>query len=155
MPMNKPSNGLTNGITAGVNVTGYHLYKQFQGTGTTVTSPTLTNQHGGTGTGGVPNSYSSHAIYNMQKRDEDDDPNYSNLSTVFTISGAGNANITSNLNSPVSENISTSTSSGGSKSSQQSKSHKSKSSNNSKSSHSGPMAPPSLKSPITNNGKWA
>lgn len=137
-----------NGVLGGGGVSSYHhLYKQFQGTGTTLTSPMSTtgalpgsllnsNQ-------AIPNSYSSHALFSSAKNsssnnnDEANDPNYSNLNNVFT-SIAGNG--TGNLHSPISEVNSSSTGGTGGVSSQNSKASSgksgSKSSQNSKSSGS-------------------
>ena len=117
--LNSTGNGLNGGSHFGGGGGGYHhLYKQFQGTGTTLTSPMST-------TGGppptintssaIPNSYSSHALFsstknnsNSNNHDHEEDPNYSNLSNVFT-SIAGN----NHLPSPISENNSSSTGVGG------------------------------------------
>ncbi len=118
------SSGTGNGLNGGSHFGGggyHHLYKQFQGTGTTLTSPMST-------TGGppptmntssaIPNSYSSHALFsssaaknnsNSNNHDHEEDPNYSNLSNVFS-SIAGNNH---HLPSPISENNSSSTGVGG------------------------------------------
>ncbi len=121
--LNSTGNGLNGGSHFGGGGGGYHhLYKQFQGTGTTLTSPMST-------TGGppptmnntssaIPNSYSSHALFsssaaknnsNSNNHDHEEDPNYSNLSNVFS-SIAGNNH---HLPSPISENNSSSTGVGG------------------------------------------
>ncbi|XP_017493683.1 PREDICTED: uncharacterized protein LOC108381795, partial [Rhagoletis zephyria] len=117
--LSSTGNGINGGSHFGGGGGGYHhLYKQFQGTGTTLTSPMST-------TGGppptintssaIPNSYSSHALFssaknnsNSNNHDHEEDPNYSNLSNVFT-SIAGN----NHLPSPISENNSSSTGVGG------------------------------------------
>lgn len=133
IPLAKPlgsvaSTGMSNvGTTSGgfhrSSISNYHLYKQFQGTSTTtVTSPTSL-----TGPGhplpAIPNSYSSHAIFNcppppppapakLPEEDDDDDgndPNYSNLSNIFTTSAATGQSI---LNSPDSEKLSNNSSTG-------------------------------------------
>ena len=179
IPLGKPSiaglssvvsGGVSSGLSGGPG--GYHLYKQFQGTGTTLTSPVSTTGPPGplTGNHAIPNSYSSHAIFSSsnkkQEHNEEEhiDPNYSNLSNVFATSASTNNNLSannpnaSNLNSPISE-INSSSSSGagsGSANSKFSGSGKSgsKSSQNSKSTNGSHQQ--MVKSPSgTNAGKFA
>lgn len=135
MPMGKPSiaglssvvsGGVSGGLNGGPGGGGYHLYKQFQGTGTTLTSPMSTTGPPGPLTSAahaMPNSYSSHAIFASSNKqstgeqkhlsvhdEEHNDPNYSNLSNVFAASNMPHT--AGNLHSPMSENISSSNSSG-------------------------------------------
>lgn len=180
MPLGKPSiAGLGSVVSGGVGMNGmgggpggYHLYKQFQSTGTTLTSPMSTTAPAGPLSGGgnaIPNSYSSHAIFQSnnlsskvgQHEEDHNDPNYSNLSNIFATSASTTANPNnpqaagnnhSNLNSPISENNSSSSS--GATSSQNSKSSGksgSKSSQNSKSSASSHHQ--MIKSPASNAGE--
>lgn len=134
IPLAKPlgsvaSTGMSNvGTTSGggfhrSSISNYHLYKQFQGTSTTtVTSPTSLSGPGHP-LPAIPNSYSSHAIFNcppppppapakLPEEDDDDDgndPNYSNLSNIYTTSAATGQSM---LNSPDSEKLSNNSSSG-------------------------------------------
>ena len=171
IPLGKPSIAGLGTVVSGGGISiggcggtggGYHLYKQFNSTGTTLTSPISTTAPVGplsTGSA-IPNSYSSHAIFNQlsnsnkvsqhQQQDEDaNDPNYSNLSTIFATSANQNNNH-SNLNSPISENNSSSSSRGGAVgSSQNSKSSSGKSGTKSSTGSHQQM----IKSPINNSGK--